>query len=45
MQDMELTFLAALPAQFYPLVPDGQPRIREIVVTEMKSGSEQSQLD
>jgi hypothetical protein len=34
MQELQLTFLAALPAKYYSLVPDGQPRIREIVVTE-----------
>jgi hypothetical protein len=34
MQELKLTFLAALPAKYYPLVSDGQPRIREIAVTE-----------
>jgi hypothetical protein len=35
-QELKLSFLVALPAKYYPLVPDGQPRIREIVVTETK---------
>jgi hypothetical protein len=32
---LELSFLMALPAKYHSLVPDGQPKIREIVVTEM----------
>ncbi len=36
MQRMELSFLAALPGNQRPLVPDGQPVILEIVVTGMK---------
>ena len=37
MQELELTFLAALPAKYHSLVPDGQPRIREIAVKENKT--------
>ena len=39
---LELSFITTLPAKYHPLVPDGQPKIREIVVTEIKPGSEQS---
>ncbi len=42
---LELSFLAALPERYHPLVAEGQPKIREIVVTEIKPGSEQSQLN
>jgi hypothetical protein len=34
MQRMELSFLMALPGNERALVPDGQPVVREIVVTE-----------
>ena len=34
MQRMELSFLMALPSNQRALVPDGQPVVREIVVTE-----------
>lgn len=37
---LELSFLAVIPAKYLPLVPDGQPRIRDIVVTEIKPGAE-----
>ena len=37
MQRMELSFLAALPSSQRPLVPEGQPVIAEIVVTDMKA--------
>ena len=36
MQELKLIFLAALPAKYYSLVPDGQPRIREIAVAEIR---------
>ena len=36
MQRMELSFLAALPSSQRSLVPDGQPVIVEIIVTETK---------
>jgi hypothetical protein len=42
---LELSFITTLPAKYHPLVPDGQPKIREIVVTEIKPGGEQSQLN
>ena len=42
---LELSFLMALPAKYHPLVPDGQPKIRDIVVTEIKPGAEPSQLN
>jgi hypothetical protein len=37
MQRMELSFLAALPSSQRSLLPDGQPVIVEIVVTETDS--------
>jgi len=37
MQRMELSLLAALPSSQRSLVPDGQPVIVEIVVTEAKT--------
>jgi hypothetical protein len=42
---LELSFLTAIPAKYHPLIPEGQPAIREIVVTEMKNATEQSQLN
>jgi len=42
MQRMELSFLAALPSSHRSLVPDGQPVIHEIAVTEAKSSNEES---
>jgi hypothetical protein len=33
----------ALPAKYHSLVPDGQPKIREIVVTENKPADSQAQ--
>jgi len=42
---LELSFITPLPAKYHSLVADGQPRIRDIVVTEVKSNSEQSQLN
>jgi hypothetical protein len=42
---LELSFITTLPAKYHPLVADGQPRIREIVVTEIKPGTDQSQLN
>jgi len=42
---LELSFLTPLPAKYHPLVAEGQPRIREIVVTEIKPGAEPSQLN
>jgi hypothetical protein len=40
MQRMELSFLAAVPANQRALVPDGQPIVREIVVTEAEKQQE-----
>ena len=42
---LELSFITTLPTKYHPLVADGQPRIREIVVTEIKPGTDQSQLN
>lgn len=37
---LELSFLMALPSKYYALVPDGQPKIQAIIVTEEKSKAE-----
>ena len=42
---LELSFITPLPAKYHALVAEGQPRIREIVVTEINSGAERSQLN
>lgn len=42
---LELSFITTLPAKYHPLLAEGQPKIREIVVTKIKPGSEQSQLN
>jgi hypothetical protein len=42
---LELSFITTLPAKYHMLVAEGQPRIREIVVTEIKPGAEPSQLN
>jgi len=42
---LELSFLTPLPPKYHPLIAEGQPRIREIVVTEIKPGAEPSQLN
>jgi hypothetical protein len=42
---LELSFITPLPTKYHSLVAEGQPRIREIVVTEIKPVSEQSQLN
>jgi hypothetical protein len=34
----------ALPAKYHSLVPDGQPKIREIVGTKNKLAGEQSEV-
>jgi hypothetical protein len=34
-----------LPEKYHALIAEGQPKIREIVVTEIKLGSEQRQLN
>ena len=43
MHKLELSFLGVLPEKFHPLVPEGQPKIRDLVVTEIKPGAEPSQ--
>ena len=35
---LELSSITTLPSKFHSLVAEGQPRIREIVVTEIKPG-------
>ena len=42
---LELSFITPLPSKYHSLVAEGQPRIREIVVTEIKPGAEPSQLN
>ena len=42
---LELSFITPMPAKYHSLVAEGQPRIREIVVTEIKPGAEPSQLN
>ncbi len=42
MQRMELSFLAALPSSQRSLVPEGQPVIHEIVVTESKDADKRA---
>lgn len=43
MQRMELSFLAALPSCQRSLVPDGQPVILEIAVTEVKDADKRAE--
>ena len=43
MHKLELSFLGVLPEKFHSLVPDGQPKIRELVVREIKPDAEPSQ--
>ena len=40
MQRMELSLLAVLPGQNRSLVPEGQPMIREILVTESETAKD-----
>jgi hypothetical protein len=40
MHRMELSGLMKLPEKYHTLVEENQPRIREIIVTESKSGSQ-----
>jgi D-lyxose ketol-isomerase len=39
------SFITPLPAKYHSLVAEGQPGIREIVVMEINSASDQSQLN
>ena len=45
MHRLELSSLTTLPAKYHLLLAEGQPRIRDIVVTEVKPVSEESQLN
>ena len=45
MQRMELSFLGALPSSQRSLVPEGQPVIVEIIVTETKDVENRAQKD
>ena len=45
LQQMELAFIAKLPDSQRRLIAEGQPVIRDIVVTELKPKSEESQLN
>jgi hypothetical protein len=42
---MELAFICKLPDNQRRLIAEGQPLIREIVVTEIKPGAEPGQLN
>ena len=42
---LELSGLMKMPEKYHALIAENQPRIREIVVTEMKPVSEQNQLN
>jgi hypothetical protein len=43
MHRLELSFITPLPAKYHPLLAEGQPKIREIVVVENKSFDSQPQ--
>jgi len=40
---LELSGIMKLPEKYHALIPDGQPKIREIVVTENKPAGPQSE--
>jgi len=40
---LELSGIMKLPEKYHSLIPENQPRIREIAVTECKPGNSQSQ--
>ena len=42
---LELSALMKLPEKYHALIAENQPRIQEIVVTEIKSKAESSQLN
>ena len=42
---LELSGLMKLPEKYHSLIAENQPRIRDIVVTEIKPGAEPSQLN
>ena len=41
---LELSGLMKLPEKYHALIAEGQPKIREIVVTENKPGNSQAQV-
>jgi hypothetical protein len=41
-QRLELSGIADLPPKFHPLIAEGQPKIRQIIVTENKPSDSQS---
>ncbi len=41
---LELSGLMKLPEKYHPLIGEGQPKIQEIVVTEIKPSSLQSEV-
>ena len=41
---LELSGLMELPEKYHALIAEGQPKIREIVVTENKPGNSQAQV-
>jgi hypothetical protein len=43
MHRLELASIMTLPVKYQPLIADGQPKIREIAVTEAKAASLQSE--
>jgi len=43
MHRMELASIMTLPVKYQPLIADGQPKIREITVTEAKAVGLQSE--
>ena len=42
---LELSGLMKLPEKYHSLIAENQPKIRDIVVTEIKPGAEPSQLN
>jgi hypothetical protein len=45
MQRMELSFIVVMPTKYQSVIAEGQPKIREITVTEIKPASTASQLN
>ena len=45
LQQMELAFIAKLPDNQRRLIAEGQPMIRDIVVTELKSKQDENTLN
>ena len=44
MYRLELASIMTLPTKYHPLIADGQPKIREIVVSEIKSIGSQTEV-